>query len=99
MQGKNVSQCEFETHALDLLGRVEKTGESIIVTDHGKGVLEVRPYHGVERKPLDMLRGSVLHYESGLELPRVTAKSHYPVDDQPVKAWTYKCAREVRQVK
>lgn len=35
----------------------------MIVTDHGKPTVEVRPYRGVERHPLDVLRGTVLHYD------------------------------------
>jgi antitoxin (DNA-binding transcriptional repressor) of toxin-antitoxin stability system len=40
------------------------TGESVIVTDHGKPAFEVRPYRIIEPNPLDVLRGSVLRYES-----------------------------------
>jgi hypothetical protein len=36
----------------------------LIVTDHGKPALEVRPYRGVERSPLDVLRGSVVRYDN-----------------------------------
>jgi len=46
---------------------VEASGESVIVTDHGKPVLEVRPYRGIERNPLDVLRGSVVRYDSPTE--------------------------------
>jgi hypothetical protein len=36
----------------------------VIVTDHGKPALEVRPYRGAERNPLDVLRGSVVRYDN-----------------------------------
>jgi len=41
---------------------VEASGESVVVTDHGKPALEVRRYRNVERSPLDVLRGSVVRY-------------------------------------
>jgi len=35
----------------------------VVVTDHGKPALEVRPYRSIGRKPLDVLRGSVVRYD------------------------------------
>ncbi len=64
MQGNLVSKSEFKAKALELFRQVESSGESLIVTDHGKPALEVRPYRGVERSPLDILRGSVVRYEN-----------------------------------
>ena len=64
MQGNLVSKSEFKAKALELFRQVEASGESLIVTDHGKPALEVRPYRGVERSPLDVLRGSVMRYDN-----------------------------------
>ncbi|MFL9993863.1 Antitoxin component of toxin-antitoxin stability system, DNA-binding transcriptional repressor [Burkholderia sp. GAS332] len=64
MQGNRVSKSEFKAKALELFRQVEASGESLIVTDHGKPALEVRPYRGVERSPLDVLRGSVMRYDN-----------------------------------
>jgi prevent-host-death family protein len=64
VQGNRVSKSEFKAKALELLRQVEASGESLIVTDHGKPALEVRPYRGVERSPLDVLRGSVMRYDN-----------------------------------
>ncbi|CAE6714761.1 type II toxin-antitoxin system Phd/YefM family antitoxin [Paraburkholderia aspalathi] len=64
MQGNLVSKSEFKAKALELFRQVEASGESLIVTDHGKPALEVRPYRGVERSPLDVLRGSVVRYDN-----------------------------------
>ncbi|NMM00964.1 type II toxin-antitoxin system Phd/YefM family antitoxin [Paraburkholderia sp. RP-4-7] len=64
MQGNLVSKSEFKAKALELFRQVESSGESLIVTDHGKPALEVRPYRGVERSPLDVLRGSVVRYDN-----------------------------------
>lgn len=64
MSGNLVSKSEFKAKALEFFRQVEASGESVIVTDHGKPTLEVRPYHGIERKPLDVLRGSVVRYDN-----------------------------------
>ncbi|MFL9866969.1 type II toxin-antitoxin system Phd/YefM family antitoxin [Paraburkholderia fungorum] len=64
MQSNLVSKSEFKAKALELFRQVEASGESLIVTDHGRPALEVRPYRGVERSPLDVLRGSVVRYDN-----------------------------------
>jgi antitoxin (DNA-binding transcriptional repressor) of toxin-antitoxin stability system len=62
MEGKQVSKSEFKAKALEFFRQVEASGESVVVTDHGKPALEIRPYRGSERHPLDVLRGSVVRY-------------------------------------
>lgn len=64
MNGKQVSKSEFKAKALEFFRKIEASGESVIVTDHGKPALEVRPFRGIERNPLDVLRGSVVRYDS-----------------------------------
>lgn len=64
MDGNQVSKSEFKAKALEFFRQVEASGESVIVTDHGKPALEVRPYRNLTRNPLDVLRGSVVRYES-----------------------------------
>jgi len=64
MENHQVSKSEFKARALEFFRQVEASGESVIVTDHGKPALEVRPYRGIERNPLDVLRGSVVRYDS-----------------------------------
>jgi len=64
MEGNKVSKSEFKARALEFFRQVEASGESVIVTDHGKPALEVRPYRGIERNPLDVLRGSVVRYDN-----------------------------------
>jgi antitoxin (DNA-binding transcriptional repressor) of toxin-antitoxin stability system len=60
---KKVSKSVFKARALELRGEVESSGESLILTDHGRPVLEVRPYEDKETDPLDTLRHSVVRYE------------------------------------
>lgn len=62
-----VSKSEFKAHALEYFRNVETTGESLIVTDHGRPTLEVRPYRDATYDPLAILRGSVTHYEDPTE--------------------------------
>ena len=67
MDGKQVSKSEFKAKALEFFRKIEASGESVIVTDHGKPTLEVRPFRGIKRNPLDVLRGSVVRYDSPTE--------------------------------
>jgi antitoxin (DNA-binding transcriptional repressor) of toxin-antitoxin stability system len=69
-QPRRVSKSQFKAHALELFRQVEASGESLVVTDHGRPTLEVRPYRPVgstPADPLEMLRGSVLHFHEPLE--------------------------------
>ncbi|WP_322059083.1 type II toxin-antitoxin system prevent-host-death family antitoxin [Paraburkholderia sp. J63] len=67
MEGIQVSKSEFKAKALEYFRQVEASGESVIVTDHGKPALEVRPYQENVRSPLDVLRGSVVRYSNPTE--------------------------------
>jgi len=58
-----ISKSVFKAKALELFREVEKSGETIIVTDHGKPTIEVRPYSGAQIGPLDLLQGSVTRFE------------------------------------
>ncbi|MNL09718.1 type II toxin-antitoxin system [compost metagenome] len=67
MDSQQVSKSEFKARALELFRQVEATGESIVVTDHGKPALEIRPYRAAaKRNPLEVLRGSVLRFDDPL---------------------------------
>jgi antitoxin (DNA-binding transcriptional repressor) of toxin-antitoxin stability system len=67
MEVNQVSKSEFKAKALEFFRQVEASGESVIVTDHGKPTLEVRPYRNHERNPLDVLRGSVVRCDDPTE--------------------------------
>ncbi|RKR44874.1 type II toxin-antitoxin system Phd/YefM family antitoxin [Paraburkholderia sp. BL17N1] len=64
MRTNQISKSEFEARVLELFRQVESSGESVIVTDCGKRVLEVRPYRSVERHALEVLRGTLLRYDN-----------------------------------
>jgi len=57
-----VSKSQFKAKALEILRRVEATGEPVLVTDRGKPTIEVRRHRSLARSPLDLLRGSVVDY-------------------------------------
>ncbi|POR56211.1 antitoxin (DNA-binding transcriptional repressor) of toxin-antitoxin stability system [Paraburkholderia eburnea] len=63
MEAHQVSKTEFKAKALEFFRQVEASGESVVVTDHGRPTLELRPYRNLERDPLDVLRGSVVRYD------------------------------------
>ncbi len=73
-----VSKSQFKAKALEILRRVEATGEPVLVTDHGKPTIEVRRHRSLARSPLDLLRGSVVEYLDPTE----------PVGEQDWKALT-----------
>lgn len=62
-----ISKTRFKAQALKIMRQLEKSGEPIIITDHGKPKLIVRKYSEPVSDPLERLRGSVLRYESPLE--------------------------------
>jgi antitoxin (DNA-binding transcriptional repressor) of toxin-antitoxin stability system len=64
MNKNQVSKSEFKAKALEFFRHVEASGQSVVITDHGKPTLEVRPYSDAERSPLDILRGSVVRYDN-----------------------------------
>jgi antitoxin (DNA-binding transcriptional repressor) of toxin-antitoxin stability system len=62
---RQVSKSRFKAQALELFRQVEASGESLVVTDHGRPTLEVRPYRPARpgADPLEELRGSVLRFD------------------------------------
>lgn len=62
-----VSKSQFKAKALELFREVESTGGAMIITDHGRPTIEIRPYHQIDRNPLEILRGSVTEYQEPME--------------------------------
>lgn len=67
-----ISKSKFKARALAILRRIERTGEPVTITDHGKPTLTVRPYNPGAPTPRERLKGSVIRYEDPFE----------PVDDE-----------------
>lgn len=62
-----VSKTAFKAKALEYFRQVESTGTPVVVTDHGKPTVEVRPYCIKTRDPREVLRGSVIKYVNPTE--------------------------------
>jgi antitoxin (DNA-binding transcriptional repressor) of toxin-antitoxin stability system len=62
---RQVSKSRFKAQALELFRQVEASGEPLVVTDHGRPTLEVRPYRPArpDADPLAELRGSVQRFD------------------------------------
>ena len=62
---RQVSKSRFKAQALELCRLAGASGESLVVTDHGRPTLEVRPYRPArpDADPLGQLRGSVLRFD------------------------------------
>jgi len=56
---KTFSITTFKSHALELINQIVKTQESVVVTKHGKPVVEVSPYTQKENKPVP---GKLSHF-------------------------------------
>lgn len=59
MVTRQISKSEFKARALEFLREVEATGRPLIVTDHGRPAVEVRPVARPSSDALEALRGSV----------------------------------------
>ena len=68
---RQVSKSQFKAQALALFREIETSGEPLVITDHGRPALEVRPYRPLQSDaggdPLQALRGSVTHYDQPFE--------------------------------
>lgn len=61
---KQMSKTQFKAHALEVFREIETTGESTIITDRGRPVLEIRKLKQPEADPLLVLKDSVARYDA-----------------------------------
>jgi len=57
-----ISKSKFKPHSLEYFRKVEKTGQEIIITDHGRPVLKIVPFSTDPEEAMKILKGSVLQY-------------------------------------
>ncbi len=57
-----LSKSKFKAKALEYFRKIELTGDTIIITDHGEPTLEIKPYK--TRNALDVLKDTVVTYDS-----------------------------------
>ncbi|MFM9103872.1 MAG: type II toxin-antitoxin system Phd/YefM family antitoxin [Cyanobium sp.] len=77
-----VSKSHFKAHALELFRQVEASGQPLVVTDHGRPSIEVRPYRPAAlcaADPLEPLRGTVLRFDEPSALHQ---HRHFPTVDR-----------------
>jgi antitoxin (DNA-binding transcriptional repressor) of toxin-antitoxin stability system len=61
---EQISKTEFKAHALEVLREIEQSGQSRIITDHGKPTIEIRKLRQRRMNPLEVLKGTVLKYDA-----------------------------------
>ena len=59
---QHLSKSQFKPKALEIMRSVEQGGEPIIITDHGKPVLELKAYVSNDIDPIERLKGSVVEF-------------------------------------
>ena len=62
-----IPKSAFKAHALEILQRVETTGQSVIITNRGRPVARIAPYYGNDDALLAALQGSVIAYHEPTE--------------------------------
>ncbi len=59
---QHLSKSQFKPKALEIMRSVEQGGDPIIITDHGKPVLELKAYVSNDIDPIERLKGSVVEF-------------------------------------
>jgi antitoxin (DNA-binding transcriptional repressor) of toxin-antitoxin stability system len=62
-----ISKSQFKPRSLEYFRMIEKTGETLIITDRGRPVLKITPYTADPEGSLKILRNSVLQYDDPTE--------------------------------
>ena len=57
---KSIPATQFKTHCLALLEEVRETRQSLLVTRHGKPVVEISPYTPRNAARVNPLKGSIV---------------------------------------
>lgn len=65
--GQMVSKSRFKPKALQYFRDIQKSGRELIITDHGKPVLKIVPYHEDTQVVLKELKNSVKRYDDPTE--------------------------------
>ena len=67
MPSNTISKSRFKARALEYFREVERTGRPLIVTDHGKPVIEIVPYSEDPEAAFAELRETVVRYDAPTE--------------------------------
>jgi antitoxin (DNA-binding transcriptional repressor) of toxin-antitoxin stability system len=79
---KTVSKGKLKARMLEFFREVERTGEPLIVTDHGREVLEVRPI----QKRLATAKEFLEAYRAGTR-PQAEVAEEVLMEPLPLKDW------------
>lgn len=60
---ETISKSELKAHALKVFRKIEKSGQSVIVTDRGKPTLEIRKLRQQKQTPLESLKDTVIKFD------------------------------------
>jgi prevent-host-death family protein len=60
---------EFKTHCLQVLGRVTRTNETVVVTKRGKPLVEVIPFRHNDKSPSPGKLSETLVFEKDIVSP------------------------------
>ena len=66
---KAMSISEFKTHSLQVLGRVARTKETVVVTKRGKPLVEVIPFRHNDESPAPGRLSETLVFEKDIVSP------------------------------
>lgn len=64
---EHITKSQFKARALEYFRLVETSGETVVVTDRGQPTVEIRRFRADGRSPLEVLKGSVMAFESPTE--------------------------------
>ncbi|UCC73736.1 MAG: type II toxin-antitoxin system Phd/YefM family antitoxin [Gemmatimonadota bacterium] len=64
---RTVSKSQLKARALQYFREVERTGEELIITHHGRPVLKLVPYRDDPGEALRALRDTVVEYRAPTE--------------------------------
>lgn len=61
---ETISKTDFKTRTLEILRDIEQSGQSCIITDHGRPTLEIKKLRQRKADPLSLLKGTIIKYEA-----------------------------------
>jgi len=73
----SISKSKFKPRAWEYFRKVEKTGETLIITDRGKPVLKIEPYYEDPSEVMKALKNSVIKYENPTDPVRLDDEDYY----------------------
>jgi len=63
MDVQQVTKSQFKSRASELFRKIEESGLTVVVTDQGSPVVEIRRSRRNQRSPLEVLRNSVVDFK------------------------------------